>query len=150
MKSPIKLICVAGIMACTCPACVEAQTTPSDDDLQVYVTKYREQARNDFSPETGTSAYALDEQSINAMPQGADNSLDKLLEQTPGAAQDSYGQIHLRGEHADLQYRLNGILLPEGISGFGQTLDPRMIESMTLMDGALPAQYGDRTAGIVD
>ena len=46
--------------------------------------------------------------------------------QAPDAAQDSFGQFHIRGEHNGLQYRLNGIILPEGISVFGQTLDPRL------------------------
>jgi len=138
------------------PVPVRAQTvsddqTPQPDKiLHIDIDKYREQARNDFSPETGTSAYQLDEQAIANLPQGADTSFDKILQQAPGMAQDSYGQDHLRGEHADLQYRLNGILLPEGISGFGQTLDPHMMQSMTLLDGTLPAQYGYRTAGVVD
>ncbi|MDE2349668.1 MAG: TonB-dependent receptor [Gammaproteobacteria bacterium] len=64
--------------------------------------------------------------------------------------QDSFGQFHVRGEHDGLQYRLNGIVLPEGISVFGQTLDPRLISSMSLITGALPAEYGLRTAGIID
>jgi TonB dependent receptor len=45
---------------------------------------------------------------------------------------------------------LNGIILPEGISVFGQSLDPRLISSLTLITGALPAEYGLRTAGIID
>jgi outer membrane receptor protein involved in Fe transport len=65
-------------------------------------------------------------------------------------AQDSFGQLHVRGEHNGLQYRLNGIILPEGISVFGQTLDPRLAESVRLITGALPAEYGNRTAGIID
>jgi outer membrane receptor protein involved in Fe transport len=64
--------------------------------------------------------------------------------------QDSFGQLHVRGDHANLQYRINGVMLPESISGFGQTLDARMIESVKLLDGALPAQYGERTAAVVD
>ncbi len=56
----------------------------------------------------------------------------------------------MRGEHNGLQYRLNGIILPEGISVFGQSLDPRLISSLTLITGALPAEYGLRTAGIID
>ena len=70
--------------------------------------------------------------------------------QAPDVAQDSFGQFHVRGEHNGLQYRLNGIILPEGISVFGQSLDPRLISSMTLVTGALPAEYGLRTAGIID
>jgi outer membrane receptor protein involved in Fe transport len=45
---------------------------------------------------------------------------------------------------------LNGIILPEGISVFGQSLDPRLISSMSVVTGALPAEYGLRTAGIID
>ncbi len=45
---------------------------------------------------------------------------------------------------------LNGIILPEGISVFGQSLDPRLISSISLVTGALPAEYGLRTAGIID
>ena len=42
------------------------------------------------------------------------------------------------------------MLLPEGITGFGLELDPRFVESMQLITGSLPAQYGFRTAGVVD
>jgi len=54
--------------------------------------------------------------------------------------------LHVRGEHANLQYRINDVLLPEGISGFGLELSPHFIESMQLITGSLPAQYGFRTA----
>ena len=33
---------------------------------------------------------------------------------------------------------------------FGQTLSPRLVERFDLRTGALPAQYGLRTAGIID
>ncbi len=67
-------------------------------------------------------------------------------------AQDSAanGDLHVRGEHANLQYRINDVLLPEGITGFGLELDPRFVESMQLITGSLPAAYGFRTAGVVD
>lgn len=110
------------------------------------------EARNDLSPKTGTTAYALNRQSIESMPQGADTSLNKVLLQAPGVAEDTAasGNLHIRGEHGNVQYRLNGILLPDGISGFGDTIDSHIVESATLLDGALPAQYGFRTAGVID
>jgi outer membrane receptor protein involved in Fe transport len=64
--------------------------------------------------------------------------------------QDSFGQLHVRGDHANLQYRLNGVQLPEGINIFGQALETRLAHSIALITGALPAQYGFRTAGIID
>ena len=114
------------------------------------VAKQLDEARNNLSPQTGTSAYAIDSKAIQEMPQGANTSFNQVLEQAPGVAQDSFGQVHVRGEHANLQYRINGILLPEGISGFGQVLDSRIVDRAQLLTGVLPAQYGYRTAGVVD
>ena len=76
--------------------------------------------------------------------------MNQLLLQAPGVAQDSFGQVHVRGDHANLQYRLNGVQLPEGINVFGQALETRLANSVALITGALPAQYGLRTAGIID
>ncbi|MDR3425281.1 MAG: TonB-dependent receptor [Alphaproteobacteria bacterium] len=124
----------------------EAQT------LNVVIGQRRAEMRNSLSPTTGTSAYKLDAQAIAALPQGDDTSLNKIMLQAPGVAEDSAasGNLHIRGEHGNVQYRLNGILLPDGISGFGDTIDPHIVESATLLDGALPAQYGFHTAGVVD
>lgn len=49
-----------------------------------------------------------------------------------------------------MPYRINGILLPDGVSGFGQVLDSTFIRSISLIDGALPAEYGLHTAGLLD
>ena len=94
----------------------------------------------------------MDQQTIAALPQGDNASLDKLLLQTPGVYQDSAasGNLHIRNEHANLQYRIDGIQLPDGVSGFGQVLETSLIANMTVVTGALPAQYGLRTAGLVD
>ena len=72
--------------------------------------------------------------------------------QTPGVYQDSAinGGIHIRNEHANVQYRINGIQLPDGVSGFGQVLETSLIGNMAVVTGALPAQYGLRTAGLID
>ncbi|MES2058503.1 MAG: TonB-dependent receptor, partial [Pseudomonadota bacterium] len=60
------------------------------------------------------------------------------------------GQFHVRDDHNNLQYRINGTILPEGVAVFGQTLSPRLVDRFDLRTGALPAQYGLRTAGIID
>ena len=106
--------------------------------------------RNEIAEETGSSTYKIDNKSIDNLPQSDFTPINQVLLQAPSVAQDSYGQLHIRGDHADLQYRINGIILPEGINGFGQTLDTHFIDKMDLLTGALPAQYGYRTAGIID
>ena len=108
------------------------------------------EARNGIQTQTGASIYTINEAAIAAQPGGDNQLLNQVIMQAPDVAQDSFGQFHVRGEHNGLQYRLNGIILPEGISVFGQSLDPRLISSLTLVTGALPAEYGLRTAGIID
>jgi outer membrane receptor protein involved in Fe transport len=107
-------------------------------------------ARNGILTETGSSVYRITQQDIQNLPQGENTSFNQAVLQAPGVAQDSFGQLHVRGEHANLQYRINGVIIPESITGFGQTLDTRFAQSMNVLTGALPAEYGFRTAGIVD
>jgi outer membrane receptor protein involved in Fe transport len=110
------------------------------------------QARDQIIPNLGATAHSFSEEQIETLSQGANAPFNQVILRAPGVAQDSAanGDLHVRGEHANLQYRINGVLLPEGITGFGLELDPRFVESMQLITGSLPAAYGFRTAGVVD
>ena len=107
---------------------------------------------NNISPPLGATSHQMSRDTIEALPGGSNTSLEKILLQAPGVTQDSdvQGGIHIRNEHANIAYRLNGIMLPEGVQGFGQVLESNFIGSMALLTGALPAQYGLRTAGVLD
>src|SRR6202040_2525736 len=118
-------------------------------DLDV-IAKQLDIARNQIQPNLGASYYEFSRPAIENQPQGDNAPLNQVLLQAPGVAQDSFGQLHVRGDHANLQFRLNGVQLPEGINVFGQALETRLANSIALITGALPAQYGFRTAGIID
>ena len=109
-------------------------------------------ARAYILPHDGANATNLGQKTIAALPQGDNQPIDKVLLQTPGFSQDSAasGALHLRNEHANVQYRINGVLLPDGVSGFGQVLDSGLIGNIAVLDGALPAEFGLHTAGVVD
>jgi hypothetical protein len=145
------IFCVTSLLAVPAMAVDAAPAAAGDtlDAITVIARKLND-ARNSIQTQTGASTYVVDEQAIAAQPGGDNQLLNQVIMQAPDVSQDSFGQFHVRGEHNGLQYRLNGIILPEGISVFGQSLDPRLISSMTLIDGALPAEYGLRTAGIID
>jgi outer membrane receptor for ferrienterochelin and colicins len=119
-------------------------------DTVVVTAQKLNEKRAAIETQTGASTYTIDDAAIAASPGGGNVQMNQILLQAPDVVQDSFGQIHVRGDHNDLQYRLNGIILPEGISVFGQSLSPRLISSLSLVTGALPAEYGLRTAGIVD
>lgn len=107
-------------------------------------------ARDAITPSLGASQYTFDQEALNKQPGGTNITLNRSLLQAPGVTQDSYGVIHVRNEHSNLQYRLDGVIVPESISGFGTTFDPKIASSIQLVTGTLPAQYGYRTAGIVN
>ena len=131
---------------------VSTQPNPKTGDLgEMRVSAKRlDAARNALSPDTGSSIYNFDSDDIARLPQGDATPLNQVLLQALGVVQDSYGQLHVRGDHSNLQYRINGVVIPEPISGFGQMLDTRFANQINVLTGALPAQYGYRTAGVVD
>ena len=134
-------------------AAVVAFVLPSDSRiaLQVTATRLRE-ARIALSPKIGTTVYTLDQELVAEYGAGENTPMNEVLLRLPGVAQDSKasGSLHVRDEHANVQYRINGIQLPEGISGFGQSVDSRFVDRIDFVTGTLPAQYGLRTAGVVD
>ena len=133
---------------------LSAINTSWADGLQtdaVTVTAQRlDQTRSNIETNIGATTYSLTDTAIQSQPGGADIPLNQTLLQAPGVSQDSFGQIHLRNDHANIQYRINGAILPEGISFFGQSLTSRFASSIDLITGSLPAQYGLVTTGIVD
>ena len=141
--------------AAASPAAASADSSAADSSSSamesVIVSAQRlNDARSGIQTQTGASTYTIDAAAIQAAPGGDNALLNQVALQAPDVVQDSFGQLHVRGEHNGLQFRLNGIILPEGNSVFGQALNAHLIESMKIITGALPAEFGLRTAGIID
>ncbi|HWB58116.1 MAG TPA: TonB-dependent receptor [Chthoniobacteraceae bacterium] len=130
----------------------DAQTQAASGTLPEIdvVSKSLDVSRNEIQPSLGATKYTVTQDQIEDQSQGDNAPINQTLLRFPGVAQDSYSQLHVRGEHANLQYRIDGVELPEGISVFGQELSTRFVDNLSLITGALPAQYGQRTAGIID
>jgi opacity protein-like surface antigen/outer membrane receptor protein involved in Fe transport len=111
-----------------------------------------DQARSNLYTTVGTTSDTISHDTIEALPQGANAPVEKVLLQAPGVSQDSAasGLIHVRNDHANVQFRINGVFLPDGVTGFGSIFDTNFIGSASLVVGALPAEYGLRTVGLVD
>jgi outer membrane receptor protein involved in Fe transport len=152
-------ISVLALTIAAAPALAEnrAPTPPADtaasqitlDTVEV-ISEKLDLARLQIQPSLGASTYFFGAEALETIPQGENAPLNQVLLQFPGVAQDSFGQVHVRGEHANVQFRINGVQLPEGLSVFGQALETRFARSISLLTGALPAQYGFQTAGVLD
>jgi outer membrane receptor protein involved in Fe transport len=127
------------------------QTKPDENTIDLNVTAKRlDLARSSIQPSLGATAYDFTQRTIENVPLGENAPLNQVLLRAPGVVQDSFGQIHVRGDHGNVQYRLDGVQLPQGLSLFNNILATRYANQMSLLTGALPAQFGLHTAGIVD
>jgi len=120
--------------------------------LNVPVRASRLRAQNGLSP-TGNSKYTMTAEDISNLPAGEATPLNDVLLQIPGVALDQNQEIHIRGEHAGIQYQMNNIMLPLDINNdptFTQLLNSYFVNSVSLIDGVLPAQYGYRTSGVIE
>ena len=112
-----------------------------------------DQSRDHVLTKLGASSTTIDRAAIEATPQGDNTPVDKLVLQLPGVNYNSAvsnPNFHVRGEYANVQTQINGLVLPEGVSGLGPVIDTNFIGSLSLLTGTLPAQYGLRTAGVLD
>jgi hypothetical protein len=130
----------------------ETQQAIAERQIQTQVTTFNT-ARSKIFTTVGANQDTISKEDIQRLPQGENTPPDKVLVQTlPGVSQDSAesGGLHVRNEHGNVGYRINGIMLPDGVAGYGPILETRMIGSLTLLTGALPAEFGLRTAAVVD
>jgi len=138
--------------AATNVAATNNSATTAQTALDAKMTEF-DQARDNLLPNIGASTYTISRDTIERMPQADNTPIDKVILQLPGVSYDSAvsnPSFHVRSEYANVQTRINGIVVPEGVSGLGPFLDTNFIGSMSLLTGALPAEYGLRTAGVLD
>ncbi len=137
----------------TAPVQANNGPTPAQAALDAKMTGLDQARDNSLLPKIGASTTTITRDNIQNLPQGDNTPIDKVILQLPGVSYDSAvsnPNFHVRNEYANVQIRINGVVLPEGVSSLGPFLDTNFIGSMTLLDGTLPAQYGLRTAGVLD
>jgi outer membrane receptor for ferrienterochelin and colicin len=68
-----------------------------------------------------------------------------------GAARAPTGEVHIRGQHAEFTYYVDGIPVPPGISGsLNELFDPSIVNQISFQTGSWDAEYGLRNAAIVN
>src|SRR5436853_6892424 len=80
-------------------------------------------SREQIVPSLGATRYTVGPDRLDSQAQGEDAPFTQTILRFPGVAQAAFGQLHVRGEHANLQYRSADVLLPPSIPGFVQELE---------------------------
>ena len=90
----------------------------------------------------------FDQKQLAASP--VNNSLNRLIVTVPGAVQFSYNEPVINGFHG-VTYEVDGAPLPLATtSNFAEIIDPKIINSLEIFTGAIPAEYGgDRMGAVV-
>src|SRR5205823_5995863 len=132
------------------PTASPAPATTAETDRVVVQSEALDISREQIVTSLGATRYTVGPDRLDSQAQGENASFNQTILRFPGVAQDSFGQLHVRGEHANLQYRIDDVLLPESIPGFGQELETRFADNISLITGALPAQFGFRNTGVID
>lgn len=80
------------------------------------------------------------------------NTTSQLLQQSiVGAARAPTGEVHIRGQHAEYTYYVDGVPVPSGISGsLNELFDPQVVNQIDFQTGGWDAEFGNKNAAIVN
>ena len=98
-----------------------------------------------------SETYSVSRKDIEELPRGNNVELHDVLVTIPGAVYGSLKQVHIRQEHANIQLRIDGVPIPDTVSStFSDVISPRAWERVDIILGGMEAQYGNRTAAVLD
>jgi len=104
--------------------------------------------------ETESTAHTdVDRDLFDTLPlESASSSLSSLVTlSAPGVAADSNGMFHGLGDHAENSFSVDGQPITDQQSKtFSNQIPVDAIESMTVIEGAPPAEYGGKTSLVID
>lgn len=95
--------------------------------------------------------YKISRKDIEDLPRGNNVELQDVLITVPSAVYGSLKQVHIRQDHANLQLRVDGVPIPDTVSStFSDVISPRAWERADIILGGMEAQYGNKTAAVLD
>ena len=78
------------------------------------------------------------------------DSLAGLLVQLPASARASNEQVHVNGDHGNINYVLDGVSLPQSLNRvIGSEIDPSTVGFINVIEGAYPAEYGGKFGAVL-
>jgi TonB-dependent Receptor Plug Domain len=107
---------------------------------------------NDLIENDPTAHTDIDKAIVDRLPlESASSSLSSLVTlASPGIAADSNGLFHGLGDHAENSFSVDGQPITDQQSKvFSNQLPVDAVQSLEVVDGAPPAEYGDKTSVVI-
>jgi len=96
-------------------------------------------------------SYSVSRKDIEELPRGNNIALHDLLLTLPSAVDGGLKQVHIRQDHANFQFRIDGVPVPDTVSSvFTDVISPRTWERADIILGGPEAQFGNKTAAVID
>ena len=92
-------------------------------------------------------------QTILERPVGAapSRAIESIIASTPGFVTDDNGRMHPRGSESQVQYVVDGVPVTDNMSAiFSTSLDARTLRTVEVLTGGIPAEFGDKLAGVIN
>mgnify|MGYP001559190297 FL=1 len=131
--------------------------TEAPDPITLTLSKTKEialEVRSPLAPiqyKASSETYSVSRKDIEALPRGNNVELQDVLITIPGAVYGSLKQVHIRQDHANIQLRIDGVPIPDTVSStFSDVISPRAWERADIILGGMEAQYGNKTAAVLD
>lgn len=77
--------------------------------------------------------------------------IEAIVASAPGFAPDDNGRLHPRGSESQVQYVVDGVPITDNLSAiFSTSLDARTLRTVEVLTGGIPAEFGDKLAGVIN
>jgi hypothetical protein len=116
------------------------------------VTVTAEQTAAQLETDTSMSHVDIDKSYISHAPATvASRAMEELITSTPGFAKDENGRFHFQGFHSQSEYVIDGQTISDqtGVT-FSNSIDPGIAQSMEVIYGNVPAEYGEKVGAVVN
>lgn len=102
-------------------------------------------------PKATASVATITRQQLAELPGGEDRPITDAVSTEPGVVADALGNIYVRGNHANVQYQVDGIPVPDSVGSlFAASIPVRLVQSLEIITGGMPAEYGERLGAVVN
>lgn len=129
------------------PVVVTAKLQLGQSNTTVSVESNADLLESEPTQHTDISQNVLTEMPMQRTASGLS---DLLMHGTPGVVADSNGFFHPQGDHAQTQVSLDGEPITDQQSrNYSNQVSPSAIQSLEVITGVPPAEYGDKTSMVV-